>query len=76
MLPFLLKYSSCFRQITAYWQQICTSFFLLWLLALLFLFWLFFAEFRDVDFLLALYNCFWQQLKHIVEVSVDLKENT
>lgn len=47
-------------------------FFPLWFLILLLLLWLLLAQFGDVDLLLALHHRFRQQLKHIVQMGVDL----
>lgn len=50
-----------------------TSFlFPLCLLALLLFLWLFFAQLGDVDLLLTLHHRFGQQLKHVIQVGVDL----
>lgn len=54
-------------------KELSTSFFFpLRLLALLLLLRLLFAQLGDVDLLLALHHRFGQQLKHVIQVGVDL----
>ena len=55
--------------------QLGTSLFLsIHFLALLFLLRLLLTQFWDVDLLFALYHSFGEQLKHIVQVGIDLRE--
>lgn len=72
MNPFI--YILCIEnEVNDWYGKTGTSFFFpLCLLALFLLLRLLFAQFGDVDLLLALHHRFRQQLKHIVQMGVDL----
>lgn len=50
-----------------------TSLFLFWLLTFLLFFWLLLTQLRDINLLLAFHYSLGEQLKHVVQVGVDLR---